>query len=262
MLPFSHNKVSNIQRKTGGIKLDSTEIAIIVFLSVVIVLLIIPLVQIFKKIRSSGKDNFNLIKFPKETKNEIKNLIKEVNKFSKSLKLSFKKEVMENKKIISDVDEKLKPFEKVANEKTEELKLFKEGNEYAKHKALLKGIMETIEFIEDAEKKIKFDDGIAKSYFTNTKEKLLIVLFNSGIEKFEPNLNTSNLDHPGCRAHPITEPTNDKKKIQLIHSVIRPGYKIELKKGEIFYIRYAEVKVYSLSKEHTIKKKEKSNNVV
>ena len=112
MLPFSHNKVSNIQRKTGGIKLDSTEIAIIVFLSVVIVLLIIPLVQIFKKIRSSGKDNFNLIKFPKAAKNEIKNLIKEVNKFSKSQKLSFKKEVMENKKIISDVDEKIKPFEK------------------------------------------------------------------------------------------------------------------------------------------------------
>ena len=87
-----------------------------------------------------------------------------------------------------------------------------------------------------------------QSYFILTKDKLLIILDQFGVEKFQPSLNISNLDQPGCAAQANTEPTNDAKKINLIHSIIEPGYKIEFKKGEVTYVKKAVVKVYALKK--------------
>jgi len=230
-------------------------IIIIALLSIISLLLAILFVTLLRKIRSASKDNFNLIQFPKETDDKIKDLIVQVQKFSYDLANSLKREINENKKVITDFDEKLKPFEKVAKEKMEELKLFKAGYEYSKYKSLLNGIIDTIEFIEDGERKIRSDTAVNKyldemmqSYFILTKEKLLIILDQFGIEKFEPELNTSNLNQPGSTAHFITEPTENENKVNLIHSVIRPGYKTEFKKGESIYIKKAEVKVYSLIK--------------
>lgn len=228
-------------------------IFIIACLSIFLILVLILFTSLLRKIRSSDKEDFNLIQFPKETDNKINNLIDEVKKFNFDLANSLKQEINENKKIITDFDKKLEPFEKVAKEKIEELKLFKAGYEYYKLKSLLNGIIDTIEFIEDGENKIKSEttsnkylDEKMQSYFILTKEKLLIILDQFGIEKFEPELNTSNLSQPGCVAHSIVQPTKDYNKVNLIYAVVKPGYKIEFKKGEINYIKKAEVKVYAM----------------
>ena len=233
--------------------MSNIALAIIATLSIILILVVILFISLLRKIRSSNKDNFNLIEFPKETDDKINNLIVDFEKTIYDLNNFFRQEIKENKKIITDFDKKLEPFEKVAREKMDELKLFKTGYTDSRLKSLISGIIDTIEFIENGEKKIKSDTAINKyldeemqSYFILSKEKLLIILEQFGVEKFEPDLNTSNLDQPGCIAQSNTEPTNDVKKINLIHSVIKPGYKIEFKKGEVTFVKKAEVKVYAL----------------
>ena len=76
------------------------------------------------------------------------------------------------KETLNEVDEKISPFEKVAREKNDELKTYKEGYDYSKYKSIINGIIDAIEFIETAEKKIKSEDEILKSYFETTKENL------------------------------------------------------------------------------------------
>ena len=159
------------------------------------------------------------------------------------------------KKIITDIDEKITPFEKVAREKNDELKEYKKGYEYSRYKALLDGIIETIVFIENAESKINASDEIAKSYFQSTKDKLLIVLNNSGIESFTPELNIQSLDHQGCEVDINTEPTTDKNKNNLIHSVVANGFKLTLKDSDTHYIKKALVKVYEFQDSKIVNEK-------
>jgi len=185
-----------------------------------------------------------MIEFPKETKERIDNFINHTDKYNQELKDFLTNEHQSAKKIITDVDEKIAPFEKVAREKNEELKEYKKGYEYSRNKALLDGIIETIVFIESAENKINSSDEIAKSYFQSTKDKLLIVLNNSGIETFVPSLNIQSLDHHGCEVDINTTPTNDKSKNNLIHSVVVNGFKLTLKSNDVHYIKKALVKVY------------------
>ena len=236
--------------------MSNIALAIIATLSIILILVAILFISLLRKIRSSNKDNFNLIEFPKETDDKINNLIVDFEKKIYDLNNLFNQESKENKKIIADFDKKLEPFEKVAREKMDELKLFKTGYIDSRLKSLISGIIDTIEFIENGEKKIKSDTAINKyldeelqSYFILTKDKLLIILEQFGVEKFEPALNTSNLDQPGCAAQANTEPTDDVKKINLIHSIVAPGYKIEFKKGEVTFVKKAIVKVYALKKD-------------
>ena len=112
------------------------------------------------------------------------------------------------------------------------------------------GIIETIIFIENAENKINPNDEIAKSYFESTKDKLLIILNNSGIEPFVPELNIQSLDHQGCEVDINTEPTKKKEKNDLIHSVVAKGYKLNLKDGTVNYIKKALVKVYEFKNQN------------
>ena len=53
-----------------------------------------------------------------------------------------------------------------------------------------------------------------------------------------------------------TEPTNDKNKNNLVHSIVANGYKLTLKSNEIQYIKKALVKVYEY------KSNENNNNKV
>ena len=119
---------------------------------------------------------------------------------------------------------------------------------YSRFKALLDGIIETIIFIENSEKKINTNDEIAKSYFESTKDKLLIILNNSGIEPFEPELNIQSLDHQGCEVDINSEPTNDKSKNFNSLSCFK-GYKLNLKDGTTHFIKKALVKVYEYKNE-------------
>ncbi len=201
-------------------------------------------IKLYLKIKSTDKNNINVIEFPKETKERIDNFISHIDKHNQELKSFLLNEHNSAKKIITDVDEKIAPFEKVAREKNDELKEYKKGYEYSRNKALLDGIIETIVFIESAENKIDKSDDIAKSYFQSTKDKLLIVLNNSGIEKFTPDLNIQSLDHHGCEVDINTASTDDKSKNNLIHSVVANGFKLTLKSNDIHYIKKALVKVF------------------
>ena len=220
------------------------EYSIFVLIFITLILVITLFVKLYLKIKSTDKDNMTVIEFPKETKDKINNFIKHIDEHNQELKDFLINDHNSAKKIITDIDEKISPFEKVAREKNDELKNYKKGYEYSRYKALLDGIIETIGFIENAESKINSTDEITKSYFQSTKDKLLIILNNSGIETFTPALNIQSLDHQGCEVDINTEPTNDKNKNNLIHSVVANGYRLNLKDNEIIYIKKSLVKVY------------------
>ena len=224
---------------------------------IALILVIILFLKLYQKIKSSDKDSINLIQFPKETENKLDHFINNVKNDHNNLVNEFKKTQKYSDTLIKELDNKISPFEKVAREKNDELKEYKKGYEYARYKALLDGIIETIIFIENAENKLNSNDEIAKSYFESTKDKLLIILNNSGIEPFVPELNIQSLDHQGCEVDINTELTNDKSKNNLIHSVVARGYKLILKDGTTNFIKKALVKVYEF-KEVNIENEKKT----
>ena len=231
--------------------------SILGFLLISLILAIILFVKLYQKIRSSDKDSINLIQFPKETENKLDHFINDVRNDHNNLVNELKKTQKNSDYLIKELDNKISPFEKVAREKNDELKEYKKGYEYSRYKALLDGIIETIIFIENAENKINSNDEIIKSYFESTKDKLLIILNNSGIEPFVPELNIQSLDHHGCEVDVNTEPTNDKSKNNLIHSIVARGYKLNLKDGTTNFIKKALVKVYEF-KETNIENEKKT----
>ena len=226
------------------------EYSIIGLIIINLILVIFLFVKLYLKIKSTDKNSINMIEFPKETKDRIEKFINHIDTHNQELKGFLINDHNTAKKIITDIDEKIAPFEKVAREKNDELKEYKKGYEYSRYKALLDGIIETIVFIENAENKINSNDEITKSYFQSTKDKLLIVLNNSGIEAFTPELNIQSLDHQGCEVDINTEPTTDKSKNNLIHSVVANGFKLTLKDSDIHYIKKALVKVYEFNNEN------------
>jgi hypothetical protein len=218
--------------------------SIIGLLVIILILVIILFLKLYFKIKSADKNSINLVEFPKETDQKISKFINDTHIRDKELKDFLINEHKDAKKIITEVDEKIAPFEKVAREKNDELKEYKKGYEYSRNKALLDGIIETITFIENAEGKINSSDEIAKSYFSSTKDKLLIILNNSGIEVFNPEINTQSLEHQGCEVDMTTEATKDKNKNNLVHSIVAKGYKMTLKNNEIKKKKKALVKVF------------------
>ena len=235
--------------------MNYVEYSIFVLISITLILVITLFVKLYLKIKSTDKDSMTVIEFPKETKDKINNFIKHIDEHNQELKDFLINDHNSAKKIITDINEKISPFEKVAREKNEELKNYKKGYEYSRYKALLDGIIETIGFIENAESKINSTDEITKSYFQSTKDKLLIVLNNSGIESFTPELNIQSLDHQGCEVDINTEPTTDKNKNNLVHSVVANGFKLTLKDSDTHYIKKALVKVYEFKDSKIVNEK-------
>ena len=228
-------------------------ISIYAFLLILLILTLLLFIKLYSKIKSSDKNSLNLIEFPKETSSKIENFIKENKKSNEELINYLNNQYKDAKSIIKEVDDKIKPFEKVAREKNDELKEYKKGYDYSRNKSIIDGVIETIEFIEKSEKKINFTDEVLKQYFLTTKEKLLIVLNNSGIESFEPKQNTPSLDDHSCEVDIETETTNEQKKNNLIFSTLRKGYKVKTTENDVIYIKKALVRVYEYrEKEDTI----------
>lgn len=223
-------------------------ISIYVLLLILLILSLLLFFKLYSKIKSSDKSSLNLIEFPKETSSKIENFIKENKKSNEELINYLNNQYKDAKSIIKEVDDKIKPFEKVAREKNDELKEYKKGYDYSRNKSIIDGVIETIEFIEKSEKKINFTDEVLKEYFLTTKEKLLIVLNNSGVESFEPKENTSSLDDHSCEVDVVTEITNDQNKNNFIVSTLRKGYKIKTTENQAIYIKKALVKVYEFKK--------------
>ena len=223
-------------------------ISIYALLIIFLILSLILFFRLYSKIKSSDKGNLNLIEFPKETNTKIENLIDEIRKYNKELNENINNQYKDAKLILKEVDDKISPFEKVAREKNDELKEYKKGYDYSKNKSIIDGVIETIDFIENAEKKIEIKDEILRSYFSTTKDKLIIILSNSGIEPFKPKLNSQSLDDHGCEVDVNTEKTDDEKKNNLIYEVLKDGYKIQLTDSNTRVIRKALVKVYEFKK--------------
>ena len=110
--------------------------------------------RLYNKIKSSDKNSINLIQFPKETNDKLDSFVNESKQNHSQLVENFNKIQKYTSNIIKDIDDKIAPFEKVAREKNDELKIYKEGYEYTKHKSIINGIIETIEFIEMLKKKL------------------------------------------------------------------------------------------------------------
>lgn len=217
---------------------------IITALSIFCLILLILLISVFRKIRSASSDKINLIEFPLETSNKINSFINEVKIYLHELG---KLVSGEHKQAVKEINERLKIFENFANEKNQELQLYKEGYEFSKYKNIINGIVDCLELIETANKKAPDQDHEVNNYLNALKEKLEIILANNGVEKFIPNLNQKIFDIQGCEPSQITEKTNDENKINIIHSVLKPGYKIKIKGNLEKIIKKSQVKVYGLS---------------
>ena len=217
---------------------------IIIALSIFCLILLILLISVFRKIRSASSDKINLIEFPLETSNKINSFINEVKIYLHELG---KLVSGEHKQAVKEINERLKIFEKFANEKNQELQLYKEGYEFSKYKNIINGIVDCLELIESANKKTPDQDHEVNNYLNALKEKLEIILANNGVEKFIPNLNQKIFDIQGCEPSQITEKTNDENKINIIHSVLKPGYKIKIKGNLEKIIKKSQVKIYGLA---------------
>ena len=212
-------------------------------LGLVIIILLILFLSIFRKIRSASADKFNVIQFPIETNNKIKDFINEVSDYLNKLG---KLVSTDQKQAVKEINERLKIFETFANEKNQELLLYKEGYEYSKQKSIINGILDCVELIERSIEKSKDNNITNENYLSAIKEKLEIILNNNGVEKFTPNINEKIFDTTGCEPSQITEKTTDENKINVIHSVLKPGYKIKLKDNLYKIVKKSLVKVYGL----------------
>ena len=140
----------------------------------------------------------------------------------------------------------LKTYNKVIDEKGAELNKYKDGGELAKQKGLFNSLIEIEEFIKKFSETSSNLDERTKNYITAIKDKLGIVLTNSGIEQFSPELNQNVLEEKGCSSGLETKKTKNPSKINLIASVVKPGYRLQVKENEFIFLKNAEVQVYEL----------------
>jgi len=140
----------------------------------------------------------------------------------------------------------LETYNKVIDEKGAELNKYKDGGELAKQKGLFNSLIEIEEFIKKFSETSSNLDERTKNYITAIKDKLGIVLTNSGIEQFSPELNQNVLEEKGCSSGLETKKTKNPSKINLIASVVKPGYRLQVKENEFIFLKNAEVQVYEL----------------
>ena len=140
----------------------------------------------------------------------------------------------------------LETYNKVIDEKGAELNKYKDGGELAKQKGLFNSLIEIEEFIKKFSETSSNLDERTKNYITAIKDKLGIVLTNSGIEQFSPELNQNVLEEKGCSSGLKTKKTKDPAKVNLIASIIKPGYRLQVKENEFIFLKNAEVQVYEL----------------
>ena len=149
---------------------------------------------------------------------------------------------------INSVNGLLQTYNKIITEKTAELEHYKNASIDSKQKGLFSSLISISEFIEKFNEDNLSLDEKTKNYLTAIQDKLEIALSSSGIEKFEPNLNENIMEVIGCTPSKITKKTTDRNKINLISSVIKPGYRILIRDDKFNYIKNAEVEIFELEK--------------
>ena len=150
-----------------------------------------------------------------------------------------------NKNVLG-INDLLETYKKVIDEKTKELNKYKEGGELLKQKGLFISLIDILDFINKFSSSSNNLDEKTKNYITAIHDKLEIVLTNSGVEKFNPEINKNILEINGCSPTIETKKTKDKNKVNLISSIIKPGYRLQTKENEFIVLKNSEVKVYEL----------------
>ena len=150
-----------------------------------------------------------------------------------------------NKNVLG-INDLLETYKKVIDEKSEELNKYKEGGELLKHKGLFISLIDILDFINKFSSSLNNLDEKTKNYLTAIYDKLDIVLTNSGVEKFSPEVNKNILEINGCSPSIETKKTKDKNKVNLISSVIKPGYRLQTKENEFIILKNSEVQVFEL----------------
>ncbi len=150
-----------------------------------------------------------------------------------------------NKNVLG-INDLLETYKKVIDEKNEELNKYKEGGELLKHKGLFISLIDILDFINKFRSSSNNLDEKTKNYITAIHDKLDIVLTNSGVEKFSPEINKNLLEINGCSPSIETKKTKDKNKVNLISSVIKPGYRLQTKENQFIVLKNSEVQVYEL----------------
>ena len=150
-----------------------------------------------------------------------------------------------NKNVLG-INDLLETYKKVIDEKTKELNKYKEGGELLKQKGLFISLIDILDFINKFSSSLNNLDEKTKNYLTAIYDKLDIVLTNSGVEKFSPEINKNILEINGCSPSIETKKTKDKNKVNLISRVIKPGYRLQTKENEFIVLKNSEVKVYEL----------------
>ena len=135
---------------------------------------------------------------------------------------------------------------RVVEEKNNELKKYKEGGDLQKQKNLFVSLIEILEFINEFKKNLNNLDEKTKNYVEAIYDKLEIILMNSGVEKFSPEINQNVLEINGCSPSIETKKTKEKNKVNLISSVIKPGYRLQIKENDFIILKNSEVQVYEL----------------
>ena len=147
---------------------------------------------------------------------------------------------------VLEISELLETYKKVVEEKKNELKKYKEGGDLQKQKNLFVSLIEILEFINEFKKNLNNLDEKTKNYVEAIYDKLEIILMNSGVEKFSPEINQNVLEINGCSPSIETKKTKEKNKVNLISSVIKPGYRLQIKENDFIILKNSEVQVYEL----------------
>ena len=164
-------------------------------------------------------------------------------------------EFKDNEQRMQKMDEDLKSvngllqtYNRIITEKTAELEHYKNASLDSKQKGLFSSLINISDFIEKFNQDNPSLDEKTKNYLIAIQDKLEIALSSTGIEKFEPNLNENIMEVIGCTPSKITKKTTDSNKINLISSVIKPGYRILIRDDKFNYIKNAEVEIFELDK--------------
>lgn len=107
---------------------------IFLLLGLFILILLILFISIFRKIRSASTDKINVIQFPIETNNKIKDFINEVSDYLNKLG---KLVSTDQKQAVKEINERLKIFETFANEKIKNYNYIKKDTNIRNKKILL-----------------------------------------------------------------------------------------------------------------------------
>ena len=200
-----------------------------ILISVLVFIVIILIVQLW---------------FANKSRNENYDLSEDIYREIESLD----KELKEIKEQTSSNNNLLETYNKVIADKSEELEHYKNASIDSKQKGLFSNLISISEFIEKFNEDNLSLDEKTKNYLTAIQDKLEIALSSSGIEKFEPNLNENIMEVIGCTPSKITKKTTDSNKINLISSVIKPGYRILIRDDKFNFIKNAEVEIFELEK--------------